>query len=203
MRLLFMGTPGFAVPTLRKLLSSRHRVSGVFTQPDRPSGRGRQLAIGPVKQLALDSGLPVYQPERLAQEEWKPLVETTADALVVVAYGKILPSWLFTLPSFGAINVHASLLPSYRGRRTRSLGDCPRRDPHRSHHHEDRPGHGYRRPAPAESGGHWPGGDGRGTAGQAVGPGGRNCWRKPWTCWRRVGSGPGRRILNSPPMLRC
>lgn len=115
MRLLFMGTPGFAVPTLRKLLSSRHRVSGVFTQPDRPSGRGRQLAIGPVKQLALDSGLPVYQPDRLAQEEWKPLVETTTDALVVVAYGKILPSWLFTLPSFGAINVHASLLPSYRG----------------------------------------------------------------------------------------
>ncbi len=115
MRLLFMGTPGFAVPTLRKLLSSRHEVSGVFTQPDRPSGRGRKLAAGPVKQLALDSGLPVYQPDRLAPEEWKTLVETTADALVVVAYGKILPPWLFTLPPFGAINVHASLLPRYRG----------------------------------------------------------------------------------------
>lgn len=115
MRLLFMGTPGFAVPTLRKLLSSRHQVSGVFTQPDRPSGRGRKLAAGPVKQLALQSGLPVYQPERLAQEEWKPLVESTADALVVVAYGKLLPSWLFTLPPFGAVNVHASLLPRYRG----------------------------------------------------------------------------------------
>lgn len=115
MRLLFMGTPGFAVPTLRKLLSSRHQVCGVFTQPDRPSGRGRKLVAGPVKQLALQSGLPVYQPERLAQEEWKPLVESTADALVVVAYGKILPSWLFTLPPFGAVNVHASLLPRYRG----------------------------------------------------------------------------------------
>ena len=115
MRLLFMGTPGFAVPTLRKLLSSRHQVSGVFTQPDRRSGRGRKPAIGPVKQVALHNGLPVYQPERLAQEEWKSLVETTADALVVVAYGKILPSWLFTLPPFGAINVHASLLPRYRG----------------------------------------------------------------------------------------
>ena len=115
MRLLFMGTPGFAVPTLRKLLSSRHQVSGVFTQPDRPSGRGRKLAIGPVKRVALHNGLPVYQPERLVQEEWKSLVETTADALVVVAYGKILPSWLFTLPPFGAINVHASLLPRYRG----------------------------------------------------------------------------------------
>ena len=115
MRLLFMGTPGFAVPTLRRLLSSRHRVSGVFTQPDRPAGRGRKLAAGPVKQLALHRRLPVYQPERLAPEEWKPLVETTADALVVVAYGKILPRWLFTLPPFGAINVHASLLPRYRG----------------------------------------------------------------------------------------
>ena len=115
MRLLFMGTPGFAVPTLLKLLSSRHQVSGVFTQPDRRSGRGRKLAIGTVKQVALHNGLPVYQPERLAREEWKSLVETTADALVVVAYGKILPSWLFTLPPFGAINVHASLLPRYRG----------------------------------------------------------------------------------------
>ncbi len=115
MRLLFMGTPGFAVPTLRKLLSGRHQVGGVFTQPDRPSGRGRKLAIGPVKQLALQSGLPVYQPERLAPEEWKVLVETTADVLVVVAYGKILPPWLFNLPPHGAINVHASLLPRYRG----------------------------------------------------------------------------------------
>ncbi len=115
MRLLFMGTPGFAVPTLRKLLSGRHQVGGVFTQPDRPSGRGRQLAIGPVKQLALQSGLPVHQPERLAPEEWKVLVETTADVLVVVAYGKILPPWLFSLPPHGAINVHASLLPCYRG----------------------------------------------------------------------------------------
>ena len=115
MRLLFMGTPGFAVPALRKLLSSRHRVSGVFTQPDRPSGRGRKLAVCPVKQLALRRGLPVHQPEQLAPEEWKTLVETTADALVVVAYGKILPPWLFTLPPFGAINVHASLLPRYRG----------------------------------------------------------------------------------------
>ena len=115
MRLLFMGTPGFAVPALRKLLSSRHQVGGVFTQPDRPSGRGRKPAGSPVKQLALQSGLPVHQPERLAPEDWKALVETTADALVVVAYGKILPSWLFTLPPFGAINVHASLLPRYRG----------------------------------------------------------------------------------------
>ena len=115
MRLLFMGTPGFAVPALSKLLAGRHQVSGVFTQPDRPSGRGRKLAIGPVKQLALRGGLPVFQPVKLATEDWKALVETTADVLVVVAYGKILPPWLFTLPPFGAVNVHASLLPRYRG----------------------------------------------------------------------------------------
>ena len=115
MRLLFMGTPSFAVPTLEKLLSSRHRVSGVFTQPDRPSGRGRRITPCPIKQVALHRGLPVYQPDRLASEEWRVLVETTADALVVVAYGKILPPWLFTLPPFGAVNVHASLLPRYRG----------------------------------------------------------------------------------------
>ncbi len=115
MRLLFMGTPSFAVPTLEKLLSSRHRVNGVFTQPDRPSGRGRRITPCPIKQVALHRGLPVYQPDRLASEEWRVLVETTADALVVVAYGKILPPWLFTLPPFGAVNVHASLLPRYRG----------------------------------------------------------------------------------------
>ena len=115
MRLLFMGTPSFAVPTLEKLLSSRHRVSGVFTQPDRPSGRGRRITPCPIKQVALHRGLPVYQPDRLASEEWRVLVETTADVLVVVAYGKILPPWLFTLPPFGAVNVHASLLPRYRG----------------------------------------------------------------------------------------
>ena len=115
MRLLFMGTPSFAVPTLEKLLSSRHGVSGVFTQPDRPSGRGRRITPCPIKQVALHRGLPVYQPDRLASEEWRVLVETTADVLVVVAYGKILPPWLFTLPPFGAVNVHASLLPRYRG----------------------------------------------------------------------------------------
>ena len=115
MRLLFMGTPSFAVPTLEKLLSSRHGVSGVFTQPDRPSGRGRRITPCPIKQVALHRGLPVYQPDRLGSEEWRVLVETTADALVVVAYGKILPPWLFTLPPFGAVNVHASLLPRYRG----------------------------------------------------------------------------------------
>ena len=116
MRLVFMGTPGFAVPTLTKLLSSRHRVSEVFTQPDRPSGRGRRVTTSAIKQLALESDLPVRQPEQLGSTEWKGLVEAAApDALVVVAYGKILPPWLFNLPRLGAINLHASLLPRYRG----------------------------------------------------------------------------------------
>ena len=116
MRLVFMGTPSFAVPTLKKLLSSRHTVNNVFTQPDRPSGRGRRVTPSAVKRLALERGLPVHQPERLGSSEWKGLVEAAAtDVLVVVAYGKILPPWLFNLPPYGAINLHASLLPCYRG----------------------------------------------------------------------------------------
>jgi methionyl-tRNA formyltransferase len=116
MRLLFMGTPAFAVPTLKALLSSHHTVCAVFTQPDKPSGRGEKLASPPVKQLALEQGVSVYQPDKLKAAEW-PLVFTAlkADAYVVVAYGKILPQWLLDLPRLGAYNVHASLLPKYRG----------------------------------------------------------------------------------------
>ncbi|HEU0004784.1 MAG TPA: methionyl-tRNA formyltransferase [Terriglobia bacterium] len=116
MRLLFMGTPVFALPTLKALLSSHHIVSAVFTQSDKPSGRGEKLSVPPVKQLALEQGVPVYQPERLRAREWQPVFGAlNADAYVVVAYGKILPPWLLDLPRLGAYNVHASLLPKYRG----------------------------------------------------------------------------------------
>lgn len=116
MRVIFMGTPAFAVPTLRKLLSSQHVVCRIFTQPDRPSGRGQKITASPIKRLALESQLPIHQPQELKSVEWKDLLEAiAADALVVVAYGKILPAWLFNLPCFGAINLHASLLPRYRG----------------------------------------------------------------------------------------
>ena len=116
MHLLFMGTPAFAVPTLKGLLSSHHTVAAVFTQPDKPSGRGEKLSAPPVKQLALEQGVSVYQPDKLKAAEWQPVfAELNADAYVVVAYGKILPQWLLDLPRLGAYNVHASLLPKYRG----------------------------------------------------------------------------------------
>jgi methionyl-tRNA formyltransferase len=116
MRLVFMGTPQFAVPTLKALLSSHHTVLAVFTQPDKPSGRGEKLSMPPVKQLALEQGVSVYQPEKLRATDWHSVVaDLKADAYVVVAYGKILPQWLLDVPPLGAYNVHASLLPKYRG----------------------------------------------------------------------------------------
>jgi methionyl-tRNA formyltransferase len=116
LRVAFFGTPGFAVPTLERLAGSPHPVAGVVTQPDRPRGRGRQVTAGPVKVLASSLGLPVLQPERLARDTVEPsLLGLDADIGVVAAYGKILPDWLLAWPRLGLINVHASLLPRYRG----------------------------------------------------------------------------------------
>src|SRR6478609_9476156 len=116
LRVVYFGTPGFAVPSLEHLLKSRHEVVGVVTQPDRPRGRGQQVSDGPVKALAKSAGLPVSQPERLARDHFEStLVGLAADIGVVAAYGKILPDWLLATPRLGLINVHASLLPRYRG----------------------------------------------------------------------------------------
>jgi methionyl-tRNA formyltransferase len=116
LRVVFFGTPGFAVPTLEHLIDSPHTVVGVVTQPDRPRGRGQQVTAGPVKALALSRGLPVLQPDRLARDQFEePLKALGADIGVVAAYGKILPDWLLATPRLGLINVHASLLPKYRG----------------------------------------------------------------------------------------
>lgn len=116
LRVVFFGTPGFAVPTLQHLVNSPHTVAGVVTQPDRPRGRGQQVTEGPVKSLAVSLGLPVLQPERLARDQFEgPFAALKADIGVVAAYGKILPDWLLATPRFGLINVHASLLPKYRG----------------------------------------------------------------------------------------
>ena len=116
LKVVFFGTPEFAVPTLRHLLASRHEVVGVVTQPDRPRGRGQQISDSPVKALALERGLSIMQPERLkppevaaALHEWRP------ELGVVAAYGKIIPEEIINLPRLGMINVHASLLPKYRG----------------------------------------------------------------------------------------
>ncbi|HTV78564.1 MAG TPA: methionyl-tRNA formyltransferase [Steroidobacteraceae bacterium] len=116
LRVAFAGTPQFAVPPLQSLLASRHRVVGVFTQPDRPKGRGRQLSASPVKQLARAHGLPVAQPPTLRDPTVRSdLAALQPDIMVVVAYGQILPPQVLTLPQLGCLNIHASLLPRWRG----------------------------------------------------------------------------------------
>lgn len=116
LRVAFAGTPEFAVAPLRALLASRHQVVGVLTQPDRPAGRGRQVAAGPVKTVALQAQLPVAQPERLrTPENYAVLSAWKADLLVVVAYGLMLPPAVLAIPRLGCVNIHASLLPRWRG----------------------------------------------------------------------------------------
>jgi methionyl-tRNA formyltransferase len=117
LKLVFCGTPEFAVPTLEALLAARHQISLVVSQPDRPSGREQQLTAPAVKQAALAAGLPVTQPEKIrSNAEFRAQLELIApDAIVVVAYGRIIPPWMLALPHFGCINLHASLLPKYRG----------------------------------------------------------------------------------------
>ncbi|HUE87184.1 MAG TPA: methionyl-tRNA formyltransferase [Vicinamibacterales bacterium] len=115
MRIVFFGTPRFAVPTLAALLRSPHTVAGVVTQPDRPRGRGRRVSDAPIKALAVERGLPVLQPARLTKDAEKDFRSFDVDLGVVAAYGKILPEWLLAVPRLGMINVHASLLPKYRG----------------------------------------------------------------------------------------
>ena len=116
MRLVFMATPDFAVPSLRALVSAGHEVVGVFTQPDRPAGRGKNLKSSPVKVAAVELGLPVFQPERIKTLEGIQQLRALApDCIIVVAYGQILSREILQLPSRGCINVHASLLPAYRG----------------------------------------------------------------------------------------
>ena len=116
LRLAFFGTPAFAVPTLAALLESAHQVVAVVTQPDRPRGRGQRVSDAPVKALAVERGLPVLQPARLSRELFEAdFAALNVDIGVVAAYGKILPEWLLQTPRLGLINVHASLLPKYRG----------------------------------------------------------------------------------------
>jgi methionyl-tRNA formyltransferase len=116
MRLVFMGTPETAVPTLARCLADGHEVAAVWTQPDRPAGRGRQVVAPPVKQYALERGLTVHQPEKIRTDEARTLIEShRADVAVVVAYGRILPTFYLNAPRRGCVNVHFSLLPKYRG----------------------------------------------------------------------------------------
>jgi methionyl-tRNA formyltransferase len=116
MRLVFLGTPRFAVPTLEWIVEAGHQVLAVATQPDRPSGRGQHAAAPPVKQCAERLGLPVYQPERVRRPEAVEYLRALApDAMVVVGYGQIIPQSVIDIPPLGIINVHGSVLPKYRG----------------------------------------------------------------------------------------
>lgn len=116
MRIVFMGTPDFAVPCLQRLLEDGHEVPAVFTQPDKPVGRHAVLTPPPVKQLALSHGIPVYQPTKMRDGTAAALLrELAPDCLVVVAYGRILPQEILDVPPRGCVNIHGSLLPRYRG----------------------------------------------------------------------------------------
>lgn len=116
MRIVFMGTPDFAVPSLKKLIEAGHEIVGVFTQPDKPKNRGMKLQPTPVKVVAQKAGIPVYQPVSLKGDEaYDALAALAPELIVVAAYGKILPKRILELPKLGCINVHSSLLPRYRG----------------------------------------------------------------------------------------
>jgi len=129
MRVVFMGTPEFALPTLERLIASRHEVVAVVTQPDRPAGRGREIAPPPVKKRAVEAAIPVLQPERVRGTGFRDeLASLHPDVAVVVAYGKILPPDILDVPRHGCFNVHASLLPRYRGAAPiqRAIANCDR-----------------------------------------------------------------------------
>ncbi|MGA9544577.1 MAG: methionyl-tRNA formyltransferase [Candidatus Sulfotelmatobacter sp.] len=117
LNLVFCGTPGFAVPTLDKLVDAGFHISLVVTQPDRPKGRGLELVSSPVKRRALQMGLPIAQPENIKNNDAfrAQLTALKPDAIIVVGYGRIIPQWMLDLPPLGNINLHASLLPKYRG----------------------------------------------------------------------------------------
>jgi len=116
LRIVFAGTPDFSVPVLQALIDSGYEIAGVYTQPDRPAGRGREPRPSPVKQLALEHGLTVFQPESLKPEaEQQQLEALNPELMIVVAYGLLLPQAVLSIPRLGCINVHASLLPRWRG----------------------------------------------------------------------------------------
>ena len=116
MKLVYMGTPDFAVPTLETLIQSKHEVVAVVTQPDKPKGRGKEVQFTPVKEVALKHNIPVYQPVKVRDSEFISfLKELNPDAIIVAAFGQILPKEIIDMPPYGCINVHASLLPKYRG----------------------------------------------------------------------------------------
>ena len=116
MKVVFMGTPDFAVPCLQKLIDEKYYIAAVVTQPDRPKGRGKKMVAPPVKELAEKYNIPVFQPEKVRNPEFIEVLRSIApDLIVVIAFGQILPKEILDIPTHGCINVHGSLLPKYRG----------------------------------------------------------------------------------------
>ena len=116
MRIVFMGTPDFSVPALKALVEAGHQVIAVVTQPDKPKGRGKEVQMTPVKIQAMEYGIPVYQPAKVREASFVEVLKgLEADVYVVIAFGQILPKAVLELPKYGCINIHASLLPKYRG----------------------------------------------------------------------------------------
>ncbi|HBG9896099.1 methionyl-tRNA formyltransferase [Clostridioides difficile] len=116
MKIVFMGTPDIAVPCLQKIIDEKYEILGVVTQPDKPKGRGKKLGMSPVKELAIENNIPVYQPVKARDKEFIDKIKSlNPDVIVVVAFGQILPKEILEIPKFGCINVHVSLLPKYRG----------------------------------------------------------------------------------------
>ena len=181
MRLVFLGTPAFAVPTLERMWKRGIEVVAVFTQPDRPKGRGQKTAMPPVKEAALRLGLPVHQPERVRRPEVVEQLRALApEAMVVVGYGQIIPQAILDIPPHGIINVHASLLPKYRGAAPIQWAIAQRRNAHRRDDDADRRGSGYRRHAAEVGNGDRAGGDGGGIGRAAGGGWARICWSRRW-----------------------
>ena len=116
LRIIFAGTPDFSVPALDALINSQHEVIAVYTQPDRPAGRGRKFKASPVKEVALKNNIPVYQPESLKEKsEQEQIIQLKPDVMIVVAYGLLLPEAVLSIPQSGCLNIHASVLPRWRG----------------------------------------------------------------------------------------
>ncbi|HBE9724701.1 methionyl-tRNA formyltransferase [Clostridioides difficile] len=116
MKIVFMGTPDIAVPCLQKIIDEKYEILGVVTQPDKPKGRGKKLGMSPVKELAIENNIPVYQPVKARDKEFIDKIKSlNPDVIVVVAFGQILPKGILEIPKLGCINVHVSLLPKYRG----------------------------------------------------------------------------------------
>ena len=203
MRVVFMGTPEFAVPSLRALLDAGYDVVGAFAQPDRPVGRGHKLAACPVKRLALERGVPVYQFERIRGEEGLACLRALApDIVVTAAFGQILSQALLDVPKMGTVNVHASLLPAYRGAAPSTV-HSQRRDENGRDHHAHRRRRGYGRYAFCSAkpkSAHWKPPP---NCPRAFRSWARNCWWKRSKATLPARSRPSGRTSASPAVSPC